>query len=402
MCVMYNLSGLGEGRWLRCVGKRGLCMLARAWAGGALLLLTGCGTLLNLPLRNGEIYAVTKEDLRGIEDATKPPGRDCGTCLYDFEAYCSNPASILLLGVLTPLDAVAETVLLPYDSVLRRMSEFSMAVVDEQGFPIPEAHIKARYFRNEKELRTDVDGVCRWPLHGTFQLEQYCVSKEGFYATSQWGDAGVQLRQEMKRSKTREVQVVLKAVCDPVPMIGHRVSTTFPGPDGTYGFDLRIGDWVVPHGKGCYSDFLLHVESSRTSNHDREARVELSFTNETDGIQEFTAMDPTGGSSGTDKRSGRWSAFLPPHVAPPEGYVPRWTFAGGYSRSRPVECTFRKDRYYIFRVRSEADSEGKVTTANVGWIRRDFETDVGYKDRPTLGFTYYFNPDRNSRSLEAR
>lgn len=46
---------------------------------------------------------------------------------------------------------------------------------------------------------------------------------------------------------------------DPVPMFSYPSfdAPKLPGPSGVWGYDLRLGDWVRPFGKGEVSDFKL-------------------------------------------------------------------------------------------------------------------------------------------------
>jgi hypothetical protein len=131
------------------------------------------------------------------------------------------------------------------------------------------------------------------------------------------------------------------------------------------GYDLMIGDWVGPYGKGINSDILF------TENHADEKSgytFTIGFPKEGDGLQEFTLPDRETGSG-----------LRSPHEAPADGYQPK------------DEQTQMPDphRIYLFRVRTAKDHDGNIVSAHYGKIYGDF-----------MQFTYYLNPTSNDRNIE--
>jgi hypothetical protein len=186
-------------------------------------------------------------------------------------------------------------------------------------------------------------------------------------------------------------------------------------PDETkpVGFDLMVGDWVEPYGKGKISDFIFHFEIAPTTwitnfygNIPRPRALNdwkriITFSNDGDGIQTFEAL-----------RHGLRS----PRQAPLDGYEPSLTqheydepyqkveMRGGkqqeetYTRFYPC---YQKDRNYFFRVRTKKDANGNIVSALYGKIYGDFNNgNSGVETRKEINFTYYLNPEPNSRNME--
>ena len=74
------------------------------------------------------------------------------------------------------------------------------------------------------------------------------------------------------------------------------------------------------------------------------------------------------------------------------------------SDSKKVYITYhRDDQNFFFRVRSETDDEGNITSALYGKIHGEILFTIGTLRNPkksSLSFTYYLNPDHNDTNLE--
>lgn len=171
------------------------------------------------------------------------------------------------------------------------------------------------------------------------------------------------------------VEVVLKQMGILLPMYAKRIRIIdLPEPAKDIGFDLEVGDWVAPHGKGRMADLIFTGtgEVAKVT-----YRLQWTFSNLGDGIQ----VVPLG--------QGARSELKSPKEAPAEGYAPsleinsegRVSGADGRLGERPA-C-------FLFRVRTVLDEKGKVVSAYYGKI---------YPEQ--LNIVYYLNPEPNSRSLE--
>lgn len=163
-----------------------------------------------------------------------------------------------------------------------------------------------------------------------------------------------------------------------------------PKNDTPCGYDLEVGDWVIPHGKGKVNDFIFNMGSRFVTPRDSEAKYDLYFSDSLDGIQEFTP------------EKGGQSTFSWPYLAPAAGYkqeLSRFVYRGSSpTESYIYKTNNKKSANYIYRVRTKVDSSGKVISANYGYIHSEIECNRFENGR--LRFTYHFNPDKHSRSLE--
>jgi hypothetical protein len=163
------------------------------------------------------------------------------------------------------------------------------------------------------------------------------------------------------------VTILIKKVGKPIAMYAKKyvMGLKLPEYNKQIGYDLMIGDWVGPYGKGINSDILF------TENHADEKSgytFTIGFPKEGDGLQEFTLPDREIGSG-----------LRSPHEAPVDGYQSK------HEQTQMPD----PNRNYFFRVRTAKDHEGNIVSAHYGKIYGDF-----------MQFTYYLNPTPNDRNIE--
>ena len=275
------------------------------------------------------------------------------------------------------------------------LSKMAVKVVDETGAPVSNAYVRASTYWG-KAIRsgqtfgyTDTNGFFRYEDR-VYREIGYGVYKKGYYDSigeAWWPNTLFQV------PKTNLV-VGLKKIVDPVSMVRRTVVLKFPELNDHFGFDLSVGDWVFPSGRGSKTDLLIAGKIDFISWNDFDLRVQIAFTNALDGIQSFSAR------KGHDLRLK--SKLLPPQIAPESGYtnsVLCWIHDSPGSR---VRSSFSEHINYIFRVRTDVDESGAIKSANVGWIQSDFMCSPSSDQKGEVSFTYYFNPDPTSRSLEPK
>jgi hypothetical protein len=182
------------------------------------------------------------------------------------------------------------------------------------------------------------------------------------------------------------IEVKMRPKKNPVPMIQKYIEwKPVPGIGSTVGYDLEVGDWVSPHGKGKISDLILTTSSYfQEGKRGSEARYVLSFSNEADGIQAYCFPE------------GLNSSFKWPYNAPMDGYQPivekfkHWDVNGA-----PDKSNYDEKNNYILRVRSRQLDDGSII-ACYGMITGELE----FIPQGKIKFSYYFNPVPNERSLE--
>ncbi|QBG49013.1 hypothetical protein EGM51_16995 [Verrucomicrobia bacterium S94] len=174
----------------------------------------------------------------------------------------------------------------------------------------------------------------------------------------------------------------MRKIKNPVSMV-HKGKKweAFPEYNVEIGYDLGVGDWVSPNGRGKSADFVF--KTRKTENPSRAEYV-LSFSNPGDGILEYQFPENL-------KSSFKW-----PYVAPEAGYDNKLEKYKVYKIPSRPETNLKRTVNYIFRVRTQMDEDGNIIAACYGRISGEIEltTDGKYQ------FGYWFNPDSSSRSLE--
>ena len=281
-----------------------------------------------------------------------------------------NRVTVSLIGLLTLLPGgCAEDI------------DLKLQVVDADGTPVAGAFVHG-YFYQEQVVQgrkngtytgtTDADG--RVTLSGEEDIYvKVKVTKDGYHDS---------YREIVVRpivfDEDETQTMLLKAKRNPVPLHAkHVVLVRDDLQDGQpYGYDLLVGDFVAPHGKGSVSDFVLTYTRQGTDTYNFSWTLDIGFSGEEDGLipVNFETTE---------------SALVSDYDAPAEGYVNQWTLhesrAGVFdSPAGNVD----KWRSYYFRVRTSVDPEGNVT-GHYGKMYGEFPAGV-----------YYVNPTRGDRNVE--
>lgn len=185
------------------------------------------------------------------------------------------------------------------------------------------------------------------------------------------------------------IEVKMRPKKNPVPMVSKYLENKLiPVFDQLVGFDLEVGDWVAPHGKGKSSDFVF--SATLVTQPKEGIRYSLRFLNALDGLQEYVPAD------------NQHSEYMFPYEASTNGYAP--TFSRYRLLKYPTLPDYPannlkddKEINYIFRVRTQVDKDGNIISANYGRIRGEIRSTM----KGGLYFSYWFNLDPNSRSLES-
>lgn len=295
-------------------------------------------------------------------------------------------------------------------SVQAHEGQITIYVTDENGIGISNAQAVVQFENilpagegwgsgrpTEEKGITDTNG--NWTISGnsTGGSASIRVSKDGYYYGSTeviFTNVDSILNRWQPWNPT--VNIVLKQKGIQMPMYARRVERMkIPVEDTPVGFDLMVGDWVGPYGKGQTPDFVFKFESKpEPEMPPREIRpfdvtLTLSFSNDGDGIQ---------------------SVFTPPHSsselrlprqAPVEGYEPVLLKHQQTEAGQVPKIEFREDQNYFFRVRTKKDAQGNIISAMYGKISGDFnQEDGGFLVRGWLSFTYYLNPVPNNQDME--
>lgn len=272
-------------------------------------------------------------------------------------------------------------------------------VRDSDGRPVEDAvvHLSLpRYRLGDRnqwaDAKTNADGVAT--VSGVAQQDyQVGVDKAGYYHTT-----GPHRRINTAKGfqqyavGMQKIDLVLRPILNPIVGISRDVDRRpLPETDGPMGFDLEIGDWVAPHGRGQSADFIFELAGRFSSSRDYDQEFTLRFSRPNDGITLFSHP----------KRIG--SALKWPYEASLSAYQSSLTWVLRWSlqqSGRGTTVDLSGETNYIFRVRSEVDGKGNVIRAWYGVVSGDFipvggNTEVGRN----ISFTYALNPD-GTRNIE--
>jgi hypothetical protein len=205
---------------------------------------------------------------------------------------------------------------------------------------------------------------------------------------------------------------VMRRVLKPIPLhvlnmtLGSQRWLTFPMQTAILGYDLSVGDWVSPYGKGKIADIQFkfksefsgwtlneeQMSSARKGNRDKNEDEIRYFYGKWDGVLEMSFPGPQEGILEEAEQYHIYSDLRLPHLAPESGYEPTRRYEGSTYKGRPEA----KQLGFFLRTRVKLDEKGKIVSANYAKIYGDFFLDA----RGTLYFYYYFNPTPNDRNLE--
>ncbi len=280
-------------------------------------------------------------------------------------------------------------------------AKMSFRVTDDEGQPIDSAMIRAAFFFDPKKQglilgKTDTNGFCT--VEGlTYTDVSYQIEKDGYYRTDGryvFGMVDPPVINNRWQPWNPTNTVTLKPIKNPVPMCVKKVEITMPLSDQPIGFDLEKGDLVAPYGKGIRTDMIFSASGSFESNFERNSWLEITFLNQKDGIQAFEIpVDP----EFKDK-----SAFASPYFAPESGYATNWIYKRKITRNgaERINPSPRGNMNFFFRVQTVLNEKGEIISAQYGKIYGDIVCDFADEKRLGVYFTYYLNPEPNSRNLE--
>lgn len=288
-------------------------------------------------------------------------------------------------------------------------------VSDEAGEPIEDAKVKGLFRTTsgsgEKvvEALTDESGRAAVTAATPFSAYLY-INKEGYYQSEfKRIDVSEPPSYGELTPRTRFREVTLRQIINPVPLIAKRLEgVQIPLQNEWVGYDLELGDWVEPHGKGERSDVLFRYQNEF-----------LGLRISEENLNRARELNSTGPIPWTEERErnlyGNWSGELEisfpseeegivkvvdeylahnelrlPHLALEEGYEPSKSWKGWM----PSKMTDPHVGYFL-RVRVR-ERNGQILEANYAKINEEIQFDP----RGKVTLSYCFNPEVNDRNLE--
>lgn len=275
---------------------------------------------------------------------------------------------LIILGIAVVADAQVEPPKHGWKATLK--------VVDETGQPISGASIRVYYGTNEIAGLSDANGMFIASHRDASEELVYQAGKPEYYPCR----ISYHLGRNPKAGKWNPQQIiVLKKIINPIPMYAKYVEGGPPVFNQPVGYDLMVGDWVAPHGKGKTGDIIFTGDLSQKAKNDFDYTLTVSFPGKGDGIQEFSSSSADAGSALRSSQQAPTNAYRPKVVRT----------MSRHPGSGTKEDMNNPAKSYYFRIRTVLDERGNVIRTLYGKIYGDF-----------MQFRYYLNPTPNDPDVE--
>lgn len=260
-------------------------------------------------------------------------------------------------------------------------ANLSVQVVDEAQKPMEGVSVKGGFTTlmldyvpgPDTQGITDSEGRVELSGPGYFNV-RVVANKQGYYQSEK--------KVPVNHKKDQDVSILLRSKRNPISMYAKKalISARETRKNGTqFGYDLLVGDFVYPHGKGKINDLLITHSYQKKDTWNYSLEITISFSNPLDGVIPFYI----------DKKL-KESVFTSNHIAPVDGYKNEWVItASRNGKGSETKGNRDNNRNYYFRVRTKADKKGNIETASYGKIYGEF---------PFI--SYYYNPTPNDRNIE--
>jgi hypothetical protein len=226
---------------------------------------------------------------------------------------------------------------------------------------------------------------------GTFGVSQL-LSKDGYYGS------GVSIPNHTDKDSLgrwlpwgQTYTTMLRKIGNPISMYAKITDTNIPAIAQPCGYDLVVGDWVGPYGKGRTADFVVTLQRQWQAFNNFDVSVVVTFPDPGSGIQQTQLPQEFSNSQ-----------FKWPRSAPENGYQPSLSLHVSDNPTTGLQGDIG-DKYannrYFFRVRTTEQS-GNVTSALYGKISEGIELAPNSSKTCGIHLAYYLNPNPNDRNME--
>ncbi len=276
-------------------------------------------------------------------------------------------------------------------------------VVDDAGNPIKKAQVSTTFVRRhiftstkrtQQKRKTGKSGKAS-AFGRTSRGVYLSAQKTGFYKTHNSCDL---IRHAWWHWKpwNPTVDLPLRRIGNPVPMCAKRFSDILlpeaSMEEGGVGYDLLVGDWVEPHGKGTVKDMVFSLKRNYVDDGNFDAELRITMSNPGDG---FSPISPEEILEGSEQPL--------PSTAHEEGYVPSLVFRKVYHLTEKIVVDTiepNADSFFL-RVRTQLGPDGKVESAMYGkLVGHPFWWSIRRTTTARIDTTsYYVNPD-GTRNVE--
>ena len=249
-----------------------------------------------------------------------------------------------------------------------------LQVADQTGNPVPAAQCIVQFNKADSGKvevvtgQTNTEGVFKATAN-TLESLYVEVNKSGHYQARLYDISGSQDLKQLIKLPQRINPAAL--------YVRHHTgnsseSLKFPKNDQWYEYDLKVGDWVQPQGKGIVADVKMRLHC------DKESLAQTYL--------ELEAIDTSAGFHSIDEIIS-YSELKLPHQAPESNYAKTLVING---------ADWENYRGIFYRSRVQLDKDGKVISAHYGKIQGP----ITLNRQGSVGMTHYFNAKPNDRNLE--
>ena len=279
-------------------------------------------------------------------------------------------------------------------------AKLTFRVADSQGHPVANANVNvffhflggAKSYSSEYVTDTNgicvVEGVCSQRVNSLFTKDGcYQTEYEHKYLTSYPTLDNVKDGKWQPWNPT--IEITLKEKRNPISMYAKTANVSLPKRGEAFGFDMKKGELVKPHGNGEQAD-LLFMCNIEERGHILDFKKELFVS----------AVQP---EEGVIVNAMEGSQFRTIYEAQENGYSPWFYQVTDRTRSSILQTIeWNGTEYLTFRSRIVRDHEGKIISSHYGKIvsMRTYGADEKNPNGARVSFTYYFNPTPNDRNIE--
>lgn len=274
----------------------------------------------------------------------------------------------------------------------------TLKTVDDFTHPVSDVDVKVFMGMNDRpngywiEGKTNTDGI--YPIKGrTCGNEiEIRLSKEGYYTSKKTlclAKNGKEHRVKNGRwlPYPMEQTIVLRKIGNPIPLISSGKFLVFPTTNVWVGFDMELGDFVMPVGKGRVVDFDCLVEwDGLPPAKSRYCKLSLKMPDDLSGgyynpcVNEsehpFSFIAKTSGS-----------------------FVREIKVVNRDGNPSTTKIPFREGSEFVTRTRCKVDEHNRLIRANYGSIR-GLSVSPSWDGNPTFRIQTVFNPNVNDTNLE--
>ena len=275
--------------------------------------------------------------------------------------------------------------------------------IDQNGIIVTNANVSSALypdgsFENAIVMNgtTDTNGcfVMEGKTNGEYS---FTLKKDGFYKTHETKHLFLEPTVSVSSGRWQPYgmtnTVILKRKINPVAMCAADFFDTrytlIPEVEKPLGFDLIVGDWIAPHGRGKIRDFdVTYIWDGSMGADYTGAELILSFADPFSGARKIPC--------------DTYSSFKSPYHADTNAvYAQEIRFSFKHNaQGRWEDGQLKEDECLILRTRSRIDEDGHLIGVHYGKIYGPLRFGFSRKAPGEMKIFHYFNPTENDANLE--